>query len=66
LQTNTPKAFANLSPVVEAQRQPWDHPQPTTFEPCKGYARAGLTLTGLIFICINSIPGLSLSFNHWA
>ncbi|HEU4766228.1 MAG TPA: hypothetical protein VFS77_02610 [Pyrinomonadaceae bacterium] len=32
---NTPKAFANSSPMVGAQRQPWD-PRKRTVEPCEG------------------------------
>ena len=46
--TFTPKAFANFSPVVGAQRQPWGTAHQQAFEPYKGYDRTCLTLSGLI------------------
>jgi hypothetical protein len=61
--SNTPKALANLSPAVGAQRQPWDvnHQERKTL---KAFAICGVNFQG--FIGGASTPGLSLRSNRWA
>ena len=44
---HTPKAFANSSPAVGAQRQPWVCDQ-NFCKPCKGYSCTCLTLSALM------------------
>src|SRR6185369_5964280 len=51
--------------MVGAQRQPWVSRLNESFEPCKGYSRSGLTLSGLIaFLGFN--PKVVASLQPWA
>ena len=63
--TNTPKAFANFSPVVGAQRQHWDFKIKKALNPERvRHVRVNpFRVNGSLVDCSQ---GLSLRSNHWA
>jgi len=60
----TPKALANFSPRVGAQRQPWDYNVNSLLNPARVRLLANAFSVLLLFLI--GVPGLSLRSNRWA
>jgi len=60
----TPKAFANFSPAVGAQRQPWDRKQKNRPNPERVRPKRNPFRVKWLFDVL--IPGFSLRSNRWA
>src|SRR6185295_17693045 len=62
--SNTPKAFANFSPVVGAQRQPWDQIIKKRLT-LKGLGMCGDNPYRVQTIVLLGFPRLSLALQPW-